>query len=93
MLDALDESINLKPFIKLLRNKNITKVFHASRQDLEIFLKLFNFLPTPLFDTQVAAMVCGKGEQESYENLVKKLSNKVYGNIISSTSNFTSKSE
>ena len=73
MLDALDESINLKPLIELLRNNNIVKVIHASRQDLEIFLHLFNFLPTPLFDTQVAAMVCGKGEQESYENLVKNL--------------------
>ena len=73
MLDALDQNINLKPLIKLLRNNNIIKVIHASRQDLEIFLHLFNFLPTPLFDTQVAAMVCGKGEQESYENLVKNL--------------------
>ena len=76
MIDALDQSINLSPFIKLLRNNNITKVIHASRQDLEILLNLFNFLPTPLFDTQVAAMVCGKGEQESYENLVKKLLDK-----------------
>ena len=64
VLDVFKKEINYEPFIDILKNKNITKVFHAGRQDCEIFLKLFSFLPQNIFDTQVAAMVCGIGDQE-----------------------------
>ncbi len=70
VLDVFKKEINYKPFIDILKNNKITKVFHAGRQDCEIFLNLFSFLPQNIFDTQVAAMVCGIGDQESYENLV-----------------------
>ncbi|MDG2355092.1 MAG: ribonuclease D [Paracoccaceae bacterium] len=73
LIDPLVRELNLTPLKRLLENKKITKIIHAGRQDLEIFLHLFDFLPVPLFDTQIAAMVCGMGEQESYESLVKKL--------------------
>ena len=69
VLDVFKKEINYKPFIDILKNNKITKVFHAGRQDCEIFLNLFSFLPQNIFDTQVAAMVCGIGDQESYENL------------------------
>ncbi|MFL2801674.1 MAG: ribonuclease D [Paracoccaceae bacterium] len=70
ILDVLSKEIEFQPFINVLKNKEITKVFHAGRQDCEIFLNLFNFLPQNIFDTQIGAMVCGIGDQESYENLV-----------------------
>ena len=73
LIDPLLTELNLTALKKLLENKRVTKIIHAGRQDLEIFLHLFDFLPAPLFDTQIAAMVCGMGEQESYESLVKKL--------------------
>ena len=69
VLDVFKKEINYEPFIDILKNKKITKVLHAGRQDCEIFLNLFSFLPQNIFDTQVAAMVCGIGDQESYENL------------------------
>ena len=69
VLDVFKKEINYEPFINILKNKKITKVLHAGRQDCEIFLNLFSFLPQNIFDTQVAAMVCGIGDQESYENL------------------------
>ena len=75
VLDVFKKEINYKPFIDILQNKKITKVFHAGRQDCEIFLNLFNFLPQNIFDTQVAAMVCGIGDQESYENLAMNFLN------------------
>lgn len=65
--------INLDPFIDILMNKDIVKVFHAAYQDIEIFYYLTGRVPTPLFDTQVAAMVCGYGESVSYEGLVNAL--------------------
>ncbi len=73
LIDPLDQVVNLEPLKKLLKNKNMLKIMHAGRQDLEIFLNLFDFLPTPFFDTQIAAMVCGMGEQEGYESLVRNL--------------------
>ncbi len=85
LIDPLINDINLTSLEKLLKNKKLTKVIHAGRQDLEIFLNLFDFLPIPLFDTQIAAMVCGKGEQESYENLV----NNLLGEQINKTCQFT----
>lgn len=73
-IDALAEGISLKPLFTLLRDKKTLKVFHAARQDLEIFYHLMGgSLPEPVFDTQVAAMVCGFGESVGYETLVSKL--------------------
>jgi ribonuclease D len=72
-IDPLAEGLKLDPFLKLLRRKQVTKVFHAARQDLEIFLNLMGELPVPVYDTQVAAMVCGFGEQASYETLCARL--------------------
>ena len=73
LFDPLAKEVDLVPLQELLRNQNVLKIMHAGRQDLEIFLNLFDFLPVPLFDTQVAAMVCGMGEQEGYESLVRNL--------------------
>lgn len=75
IIDPLSREIDLKPLYELLANENIVKVFHAARQDIEIFHHLSGIIPAPLFDTQVAAMVCGFGEQVSYSMLVKKLTN------------------
>lgn len=75
-IDPLNKDMNLAPFFEVMRNKNVIKVFHAARQDIEIFFKLSGEIPTPLVDTQVAAMVCGFGEQVSYETLVNKLAGK-----------------
>ena len=58
--------------IRLFRDTSVVKVFHAARQDLEIFFVDAGVFPEPLFDTQVAAMVCGFGEQVGYETLVRK---------------------
>lgn len=72
-IDPLDDNIDLSAFFKVLKDESIVKVFHASRQDIEILYKMTGFLPSPLFDTQVAAMVCGFGESVSYQNLVSQL--------------------
>src|SRR5476651_877567 len=72
-IDALAEGIDLAPLDELMANPKVLKVFHAARQDLEIFYLRMNSVPTPLFDTQVAAMVCGHGEAASYESLATKL--------------------
>jgi ribonuclease D len=72
-IDPLAEDIDLESFYDLMHDKKVLKVFHACRQDLEIFLKESGKLPTPVFDTQIAAMVCGYGEQASYELLVNEL--------------------
>jgi ribonuclease D len=73
-IDALAPGIDLSPLLALMDNPAILKVFHAARQDLEIFYNLTGRVPTPLFDTQVAAMVCGFGDQVSYETLAAQLS-------------------
>ena len=75
VIDPLAEGIDLEPLFALMRNRAVLKVFHAARQDLEIFVKLMGEVPAPLFDTQVAAMVCGFGDQVSYETLATKLAN------------------
>lgn len=72
-IDALAPGINLDPFYDLMTNKNILKVFHASRQDIEIFVNAKGIVPTPLFDSQVAAMVCGYGDSIGYEKLVMSI--------------------
>jgi ribonuclease D len=72
-IDALAEGLDLQPLLRLMADEGVVKVFHAARQDLEIFWKLAGVLPTPLFDTQVAAMVCGYGDQVSYSELVQSI--------------------
>jgi ribonuclease D len=72
-IDALADGIDLSPFFALMANEAVVKVFHAARQDLEIIWRLARLIPAPLFDTQVAAMVCGFGEQASYLELVKAI--------------------
>ncbi|WP_425082861.1 ribonuclease D [Ruegeria profundi] len=73
LVDPLADGISLEPLYELFRNECVVKVFHAARQDLEIFWVDAHVFPTPLFDTQVAAMVCGFGEQVGYETLVRKI--------------------
>jgi len=72
-IDALAPGIDLTPLLALMADEGILKVFHAARQDVEIFVNLADRVPAPLFDTQVAAMVCGFGDAASYETLVAKL--------------------
>ena len=72
-VDALTDSIDLGPLYEILADENVLKVFHAGRQDLEIFYHQAGRLPAPVFDTQVAAMVCGFGDSVGYETLVTKL--------------------
>ena len=73
IIDPLAEGIDLAPFAELLADRHVTKVFHAARQDIEIFVKLFGVVPHPIFDTQVAASVCGHGDSVSYDNLVRSV--------------------
>jgi ribonuclease D len=75
IIDPMAVGLNLGPFIDLLRNVKVTKVFHAARQDIEIFYHMAQAIPEPLFDTQVAAMVCGFGDAASYETLARDLAN------------------
>jgi len=72
-IDPLAKGIDLAPLYALLANPKILKVFHAARQDVEIFFNATGKVPAPMFDTQVAAMVCGFGEAASYETLALKL--------------------
>lgn len=64
--------LDLTPLLDIFKNKKISKVFHAGRQDLEIFWQQYETLPTPLYDTQIAAMVCGYGDQIGFDNLSQK---------------------
>ena len=73
VIDAMAAGLDLAPLGALLRNESVLKVFHAARQDVEIFLELFGTVPAPLFDTQVAAMVAGFGDQVGYDALVAAL--------------------
>lgn len=75
-IDPMAAGLDLQPFWEILQNQSVTKVFHAARQDVEIFVKLSGHVPKPMVDTQVAAMVTGYGEQASYESLVQKLCGK-----------------
>ena len=70
LVDPLARDIDLKPFLDLMADEGVVKVFHSARQDLEIIWLLGGLLPHPFFDTQVAAMVCGYGDSVSYEQLV-----------------------
>ena len=73
IVDTLANNLDLSPLYEIFRNQNIVKVFHAARQDLEIFYLDSGIFPFPIFDTQVAAMVCGFGDQVAYETLVRQL--------------------
>jgi len=72
-IDPLAPGIDLSPLFELMADPAVVKVFHAARQDIEIFLHISGAVPTPLFDTQVAAMVCGFGDSVSYETLASQL--------------------
>jgi ribonuclease D len=72
-IDALADGIDLSPLFALMADENIVKVFHAARQDVEIIWKMAGLIPKPMFDTQVAAMVCGYGDQASYGELVQSV--------------------
>lgn len=72
VIDPLAEGIDLEPFLEILRDESIEKVFHAARQDVEIFNNL-KAMPRPLFDTQVAGMAAGYGEQIAYDALVRQM--------------------
>jgi ribonuclease D len=85
LVDPLEGGLSLEPLYALFRNEEVVKVFHAARQDLEIFQVDAGVLPVPLFDTQVAAMVCGFGDQVGYETLVRKIA----GADLDKSSRFT----
>ena len=85
LVDPLADGISLEPIYDLFRHTKTVKVFHAARQDLEIFFTEAGVFPDPLFDTQIAAMVCGFGEQVGYETLVKKIARE----NLDKTSRFT----
>ncbi len=84
-VDPLAGDIDLTPVLELLADTSIVKVMHAARQDMEIFFHMTGDLPQPLFDTQVAAMVCGFGDQVGYEALIAKLT----GTRLDKSSRFT----
>ncbi len=73
VVDPLARNLDLAPFFELMSDPSVIKVFHAARQDVEIVFHLGNIIPLPIFDTQIAAMVCGFGEAASYSALVKRL--------------------
>ena len=84
-VDALATEINLDPILDLMANHKIMKVFHACRQDMEIFFNLNRRIPFPVFDTQIGAMVCGYGESVGYDKLVRQIT----GVQIDKSSRFT----
>jgi ribonuclease D len=84
-IDPLAPGLDLAPLLDLMADPSVLKVFHAARQDLEIFYQLSNRVPHPVFDTQIAAMVCGFGDAVSYETLVRRLA----GTGLDKASRFT----
>ena len=85
IIDALAPDLSLDPFFGLMADESVVKVFHAARQDIEIVFHLGSLIPHPVFDTQVAAMVCGFGDSVSYDQLVHRLT----GARIDKSSRFT----
>ncbi len=85
LIDSMAPGIDLKPLFDLMVDETVLKVFHSARQDVEIVHHLAGVIPHPIFDTQVAAMVCGFGEAVSYSMLVKRL----LGRNLDKTSRFT----
>ena len=73
IIDPLTGDLDLGPLLELMAAPDVLKVFHAARQDIEIFFRLMGVVPAPLFDSQIAAMVCGFGDAAAYETLVAKL--------------------
>ncbi len=74
-IDTLANGLDLFPFYDLMTNENVLKVFHASKQDIEILVNMAGIVPRPLFDSQIAAMVCGYGDSIGYEKLVMSICN------------------
>jgi ribonuclease D len=85
IVDAMAPNLDLESFFKLMANERVMKVFHAARQDIEIIFHRGGLIPHPVFDTQVAAMVCGFGESVSYDQLVHRLT----GARLDKSSRFT----
>ncbi len=85
LIDPLADGLDLTPFFELMANPEVLKVFHAASQDIEILVNMANLVPSPVFDTQIAAMVCGFGDQVGYEAIVRKLA----GAQIDKSSQFT----
>ncbi|MGI9354497.1 MAG: ribonuclease D [Rhizobiaceae bacterium] len=85
IVDPMADDIDLRPFFQLMGDESVVKVFHAARQDVEIVHNLGGLIPKPLFDTQVAAMVCGYGDSIAYNMLVQRIT----GGHIDKTSRFT----
>jgi ribonuclease D len=85
LIDPLADGMDLSPFFALMADANVIKVFHAARQDIETFWNIAKVIPEPLFDTQVAAMVCGFGDQVGYEAIASSLA----GAKIDKSSRFT----
>ncbi len=73
LIDPMAPGIDLQPFFDLMNDANVLKVFHAARQDIEIMVHRAGIVPHPVFDTQIAAMVCGFGDQVGYEAIVRRL--------------------
>ena len=88
-IDPLAEGLDLSALYELMQNPDIVKVFHAGRQDLEIFVHLTGSVPQPVYDTQIAAMVCGLGDQVGYDKLVQHYT----GKSIDKSSRFTNWAE
>ncbi len=85
IVDPMANGIDLAPFFELMDNSRVVKVFHAARQDIEIFVKLNGAVPHPIFDTQIAASVNGHGDSISYDNLVQS----IVGERLDKSSRFT----
>ena len=84
-VDPVEFDLDLSPLNDLLHNEDVLKVFHAARQDLEIFYQMNGKIPHPIFDTQVAAMVCGYGDSIAYNKLVQDIT----GQILAKNAQFT----
>jgi ribonuclease D len=85
IVDVLAKDMDFRPLLALMKNENVVKVFHAARQDIEIMYHLSGEVPHPVFDTQVAAMVCGYGDSISYDQLVYRIT----GRQLDKSSRFT----
>ena len=73
IIDPMAEDLDIGPFLTLLADPSRPKVFHAARQDMEIFNRLIGHPPAPIFDTQIAAMALGIGDSISYDNLIQRM--------------------
>ncbi|MGA8075963.1 MAG: ribonuclease D, partial [Xanthobacteraceae bacterium] len=85
VIDTLAPGIDLSPFYALMADERVMKVFHAARQDIEIVWHAAKFIPRPIFDTQVAAMVLGYGDSISYDQLVQRIT----GDVLDKSHRFT----